>query len=100
MANGIGESYSFETWSRDFHPTWNSPSRVGVYDEPKRTAIVRRTFPSTTQRIVLLDLSTHIARPVWQRESSGASVEVLPGSLLASSSAVGIRVMPCSRFSV
>ena len=49
---------------------------------------------------MLLDLSTHIARPVLQRGSSGASVEVLPGSLLASSSAVGIRVMPWSRFSV
>ena len=71
-----------------------------MYDEPKRTAIVRSTLPSTTQRTVLLDLSTHIARPVVQRGSRGAFVEVLPGSLLASSSAVGIRVMPCNRFSV
>ena len=45
---------------------------MGVYDAPKRTAIVRSTLPSTTQRIVLLVLSMHIARPVVQRGSSRA----------------------------
>jgi hypothetical protein len=41
---------------------WKSASRVGPYDAPSRTDIVRSTMGSTTQRVVLLHLSTHIAR--------------------------------------
>ena len=50
---------------------------MGEYDAPNRTAIVRSTLPSTTQRMVLLCLSMHIVRPVRQRGSSlGVGVHV------------------------
>ena len=73
---------------------------MGEYDAPKRTAIVRATFPSTTHLIVLLLLSMQSARPVRHRASSFASVVVLPGNRLASSSVVGVRVIACSRVRV
>ena len=58
--------------------------------------MVLTTWPSTTQRIVRLVLSTHITRPVRHRASSA------PGTLprLCSSACVGVAVIAASRFMV
>ncbi len=69
-----------------FQPTLNTPSRVGVFSEPKRTSIVETTLPSIIQARVRLSLLMHMTRPVMQR-GSGAATSLTVGG--RSSSAVG-----------
>jgi hypothetical protein len=75
----------------------NTPSRVGVPFEPKRTAIVDTVRPSIIQRSVLLVLSMHSTRPVVQR-GSGGSAGWPP--MRYRSQVPGSRVMPRSRCQV
>ncbi len=57
----------------------NSPSRVGVSSEPKRTSMAETTFPSIIQASVRLSLLTQSTRPVRQRGSGSANGRVVGG---------------------